>query len=436
MGDRTRLSYDVLVIGAGPAGIAASVTAAERGASVLLLDDNPLPGGQIWRAKTAETAQQRSAEKAAAGWLRRLEQSNVHLELSTRAVARLTETSILAESDDRAIEISFGAAILATGARELLLPFPGWTLPNVFAAGGLQALVKSGLAVEAKRIVIAGTGPLLIAVAAFLRSQGAHIAGIFDQSPLSRIASFAPSLLIRPNLLKEAIGYMAALRRIPKHYGWWPLSAQGDSAVESITLTNGSRRLTMPCDFVACSFHLVPNTELQSAFGCELADGKTKVDEWQRTSVSTLFSVGESTGIGGLDQALIEGQIAGLAATGCTDRDRQAQTLEHRKTQLESLARALDRTVELRPELKTLVQPDTIVCRCEDVPWSEIRRQRSTRSAKLHTRCGMGACQGRICGTALRFISGWSSESNRPPIYPVRLSTLIQKPKVHSKETP
>jgi NADPH-dependent 2,4-dienoyl-CoA reductase/sulfur reductase-like enzyme len=436
MSDSTDLGCDVLVIGAGPSGIAASVCAAERGAHVLMVDDNALPGGQIWRACAGETPAQRSAGKTANRWLDRLAASGVAFLSSTRVVAQLTAHSVLAESETNAIDISFQNMILANGARELLLPFPGWTLPNVFAAGGLQALVKSGFSVDGKRIVVAGTGPLLLAVAAYLRSKGARIAGIYEQSSFSNMVSFGASLLARPAILKEALAYRAALAGVPLRWGWWPVSAQGDRVVQSLTVTDGSRRETLECDLVACGFHLVPNTELQSACGCAIADGKTKVDKWQRTSVQNIFSVGETTGIGGLELALLEGQIAGLAATGFSDADPAAKTLLVRKKKLEGVARAMDRAFALRTELRTLVEPDTIVCRCEDIPWSEIRHQRSARSAKLHTRCGMGACQGRICGAALYYLSGWSSESTRPPIFPVRVSTLIRTPESLSKEKP
>lgn len=433
MSRRAELKCDVLVIGAGPAGIAACVSAAKSGAKVILVDDNPFPGGQIWRVTTNASAHHLSSSRDAALWLRRLRESGAALLSSTRVVARLAQELVLAESENEAIEITFHSAVLATGARELVLPFPGWTLPNIFAAGGLQALVKSGLSVEGKRIVVAGTGPLLLAVAAFLKSNGARIQGIYEQSPWGRMIRFATSVFTRPAMLWSALGYGAELRASPFRCGWWPLSAEGGDCVRSIKVTNGTQAKTIDCDLVACGFHLVPNTELPSAFGCLLDRGKVKVDEWQRTSVDRVFSVGESTGIGGLDLALVEGQIAGLAATG---KREQASHLFSKRKALEKMVRAMERTFTLRPELRHLAQPDTIVCRCEDVPWSALHHQRSMRPARLHTRCGMGPCQGRICGAALEFLSGWKSEFTRPPVYPVRLSTLIREPQVLSKENP
>jgi len=433
MNKRMDLDCDVLVVGAGPAGIAACVAAAESGARVILIDDNPLPGGQIWRAAIGDPANPKSQNNEAASWLRRLQASGATQFLSTRVVARLGAKLVLAENESSSIEIAFRHAILATGARELLLPFPGWTLPNVFAPGGLQALVKSGLPVQGKRVVIAGTGPLLLAVAAFLKSKGARIEGIYDQAAWRQIIPFAITLIKRPALLVSALAYRASLLTSPLRYGWWPVSATGEDAVRSVTLTNGKRTKTIACDMFACGFHLIPNTELQSAFGCRLVDGNALVDELQRTSVNEAFSVGESAGVGGLDLALLEGQIAGFTAAG---KDSNARPLFRKRRALRKISAAMDRTFEPRPELRNLVQEDTIVCRCEDVPWGKLRQHHSMRHARIYTRCGMGPCQGRVCGAALNFLTGWESGAKRPPIYPVQLSTLIREPQATPKEKP
>lgn len=422
MSRRTQFDCDVLVIGAGPAGIAACVSAAELGAKVILVDDNPQPGGQIWRAAAAgHSPYGREAQR----WMRRLRESGATMLFSTRVVARLAENQVLAEDESAAAEISFRNAICATGGRELLLPFPGWTLPNVFAAGGLQALVKSGYPVEQKRIVVAGTGPLLLAVAAFLKSSGARIEGIYEQSTWSCLAGFAASLITRPTMLGAALNYGLRLRSVPLRCGWWPVAAEGGDCVRALTVTDGTMKKTVVCELVACGFHLVPNTELQASFGCALEGNRVRTDQWQRTSSPGIFSVGESTGIGGVDLALVEGQIAGLTAAG---DQGGAERLFGKRNALAKWGRTMDHAFALRPDLKQLPQADTIVCRCEDVRWSALRGQGAFRPAKLYTRCGMGPCQGRVCGAALRFLLGWESESTRPPVYPARLSTLIREP--------
>ncbi len=433
MSKRMPLDCDVLVVGAGPAGIAACVSAAESGSRVILIDDNPLPGGQIWRASIEDPANPKSHDSQAASWLSRLQACSAQQLLSTRVVARLGENCVLAENESSSFEITFRHAILATGARELVLPFPGWTLPNVFAPGGLQALVKSGLPVRGKRIVVAGTGPLLLAVAAFFKSKGARIEGIYDQAPWQRIIPFAADLIKRPSLLVSALVYRTSLLSSPLRYGWWPVSATGEHALRSVTLTNGIRTKTIPCDMLACGFHLIPNTELQSAFGCNLVDGKAIVDEDQRTSASGVFSVGESAGVGGLDLALLEGQIAGFTASG---KQANARPLLRKRDALRKIAVAMDRTFAPRPELRHLALDDTIICRCEDVPWASLRQHHSMRHARIDSRCGMGPCQGRICGAALKFLTGWESRATRPPIYTVRLSTLIRETQTTPKEKP
>jgi len=435
MNSRTRKTCDVLVIGGGPAGIAAAISAAETGASVLLVDDNPHPGGQIWRAGVESSG---AHTRQAGGWMSRLCNSRAAFLPSTVVVAMLGRNSVLAENMDGALEIEYRSVVLATGARELLLPFPGWTLPNVFAAGGLQALVKSGLSVRGQRIVLAGTGPLLLAVAAFLQRQKATVVGIFEQSNLARLARFSTHVVARPAILWEALRYKMELMAAPYHCGWWPISAEGGDRVRAISVTNGRVKRTIACDMSACSFNLVPNTELPSIFGCRITGGTLETNEWQQTSVEGIFSAGETTGIAGVDAALIEGRIAGYCAAG---KREQAVRLLPKRRKLQRWGLAVERAFALRPELRNLPQADTIVCRCEDVPWSALRCVHDARQAKLYTRCGMGPCQGRICGTALRFLSGpqtdcWSSDLVRPPVFPVRTSTLIANYDAQNQEEP
>jgi D-hydroxyproline dehydrogenase subunit alpha len=188
-----------------------------------------------------------------------------------------------------------------------------------------------------------------------------------------------------------------------------------------ISLASGRRTRTISCDYLACGFHLVPNTELAELLGCQLRDDFVETDDLQQTSVRGVFSAGEPTGIGGLELALVEGQIAGQAAGG---RSESARALFGERHRLRRFARALDRAFVLRPELRSLPRPETIVCRCEDVVCSRLAQHGSWRAAKLQTRCGMGPCQGRVCGPATRFLFDWSPDSVRPPIFPTRYENL------------
>ena len=154
--------------------------------------------------------------------------------------------------------------------------------------------------------------------------------------------------------------------------------------------------------------------------GCGVA-----VDELQQTGTAGIYAAGEVTGIGGLELSMVEGEIAGYAAAGQPDAARRlfAARERHRR-----FAAALERAFRLRQDLAELAADDTLVCRCEDVPLGRVRRCSGWREAKLHTRCGMGACQGRVCGPALEFLLGWKSESVRPPLFPARIRTLSERP--------
>jgi NADPH-dependent 2,4-dienoyl-CoA reductase/sulfur reductase-like enzyme len=199
------------------------------------------------------------------------------------------------------------------------------------------------------------------------------------------------------------------------------VSAQGTDRVESVTLRRGDRTWTEACDYLACGFGLIPNVELAALLGCRISRAGVEVDEHQQTSIANVYAAGETTGIGGLELSLAEGEIAGFAAGGHPDRARSifAACASQRR-----FATALDRTFALRPELRDLPRPDTFVCRCEDVTLERLRACSNWREAKLHTRCGMGPCQGRICGGAVDFLLRWNVESVRPPVFPARVRSL------------
>jgi NADPH-dependent 2,4-dienoyl-CoA reductase/sulfur reductase-like enzyme len=406
---------EVLVVGAGPAGLAAAVAAAESGASVRLVDDNLDLGGQIWRGERAGRGDARARRL-----IDRLMQTSVRFLPGTRVVGLAGRSGLLVASDAGCHELGYSSLVLATGARERFLPFPGWTLPNVLGAGGLQALAKSGLPVSGKRVVVAGSGPLLLAVAASLASKGAHVAAVAEQAPLARLVPFGLQLGLAPAKLVQALGLRVQLGSVPYRAGTWPVEAEGSGQVQRVTLSNGRKTWTYECDYLACGFGLVPNLELARLLGCEVGEAGTRVDERQETSVPGVFAAGESTGVAGLDQALLEGEIAGLAAAG----SQPGAGLIGRRDRGRGFARRLERSFALRDELRDLARPDTVVCRCEDVPASELLGRSGWVDAKLQTRCGMGPCQGRICGAALAFLRGWPAPSVRPPLFPVPVASL------------
>ncbi|SPE43589.1 Pyridine nucleotide-disulfide oxidoreductase (fragment) [Candidatus Sulfopaludibacter sp. SbA3] len=321
-------------------------------------------------------------------------------------------------------EIAYRNLILATGARERFLPFPGWTLPNVMGAGGLQALAKSGFDIAGKLVVVAGSGPLLLAVAKYMRDHGARVRLIAEQAPQSALLRFGMGLAGHPGKLLQAIQLWAGLLGTPYLTDCWPLAAMGTEKLESVMLRRASKTWSEPCDYLACGFGLVPNLELAALLGCSMSATGVAVDEYQRTSVEGIYSAGEATGIGGLELSLVEGEIAGFAAAGSV---REAQSRFAARASRRRFADALERAFALRDELKHVAQDDTLVCRCEDVSLGRVRACSGWREAKLQTRCGMGPCQGRVCGGAVEFLLGWKSESVRPPVFPARIGSLARE---------
>jgi NADPH-dependent 2,4-dienoyl-CoA reductase/sulfur reductase-like enzyme len=411
-------TFDVAVVGAGPAGLAAASAASTHGARVCLIDDNASCGGQIWRGLGASIDHQ-SQPKRFHQLQTALTSGHVDLRTGTTVVALPSPGSLRIDASAGSEDIHYSRLVLATGARETFLPFPGWTLPGVTGVGALQAMVKGGLPIHGKRVVLAGSGPLLLAVAGALAKQGALILGIFEQAGITKIAGFCARLLRYPDKLREGATSRAAAFPAPYRTGSWVVHAHGDHFLQSVSVSvNGTTR-TIDCDYLGCAFHLVPNLELPRLLDCEIEAGFVRVNESQETSIPNVYCAGEPTGIGGLEKALAEGEIAGLVCAGTS-----AKHIYGRRDRYVRFANMLDRTFALRPELKKLPGPDTFVCRCEDVPLRSLAGMRSQREAKLHTRCGMGPCQGRICGSACEFLFGWESAQIRPPILPSRISTL------------
>lgn len=388
-------SSHLLIIGAGPAGIAAA-KAASRACQVTLLDDNPRIGGQIWREKEGLQLPE-----------------NVQVISGAPITGVLNDKTLLVAGQ----KLHFEQLILATGARELLLPFPGWTLPGVVGAGGLQAMIKSGLDVAGKRIVIAGSGPLLLAVAALAVQKGAQVVRILEQAPAKQLAPFLKSLTASKLLQAAGLGRVAATRYTPNSY---VKAALGTEKLERVLYQRGNQSLELECDLLAVGYGLIPNLELALQLGCRLDQGFVQVDDTGKTSVPHIYAAGEITGIGGVDKALLEGEVAGLAATG-----QPISSLVPRLQASHRFVRTLKTAFALRSELQQLADSETILCRCEDVKLAEVQGHADWRSAKLHTRLGMGACQGRTCGPICQHLLGFDAPQIRPPIFATPLQDLL-----------
>jgi NADPH-dependent 2,4-dienoyl-CoA reductase/sulfur reductase-like enzyme len=417
----------VLVIGAGPAGIAAATAAAENGRKVIVLDDNVTAGGQIWRSATVSgnaSSDRSDATKRQA--LERLQRTGAQVRTGhcvfNAEASGTVETIQETDSDSHVEEFRFEQLILATGARERFLPFQGWTLPGVFGAGGLQALVKGGYSVAGKRVVVAGTGPLLLAVAAHLVEDGALISTVAEQATLAQLAPFTASLWAHPAKLMQGARYRSKLRKASYRTGCWvveAITASDGRMLQAVQITDGTRTWTEPCDLLACGYHLVPNTEIAALLGCAFRGRFVQIDEAQRTSLPNIFCAGEPSGIAGLEAAMVQGEIAGLTCAG-----RSTASLQRRAAAEHRFGINLEKAFALREELRSLPHENTIVCRCEDVPFGSLRRYTGWTDAKLQTRCGMGPCQGRICGPAVEHLLGWKPVSVRQPLFPVPLGAF------------
>jgi NADPH-dependent 2,4-dienoyl-CoA reductase/sulfur reductase-like enzyme len=412
--------YDVVVAGAGPAGLHAAHAVAGAGARVLLLDDNPRVGGQVWRHGPHHPPQTALREIYAALQAH----PEVTIRTAARVVAPLADCALLVESAERGgVSISYGQLILATGARERLLPFAGWTLPGVTGAGALQALIKSGTPVRGERIVIAGSGPLLLAALATARAAGARVVAVVEQAPALAVARFAASLMTTPAKLLRAAQLTRGFAGTPYWTGSVVREARGDGRVEAVTILRGQREVTLACDRVACGYGLVPNLTLAQALGCAISEhAAVVVDDAQRTSVGDVLAAGESTGVGGMELACIEGEIAGLTASGARG---DLSALLARRTRWRNFAQRMKRAFALGEAARAVPRPDTLLCRCEDVTVGEVSGYADWRDAKLHTRCGMGACQGRVCGAAASTYFGWQAAQPRPPFQPAQIGSLM-----------
>lgn len=423
---------DVLIVGAGPAGIAAALAAAPSGARIVLLDDNPAPGGQIWRDGPAAQLPPAALQQREA--LAR--HANVHLRCGTRVVglARMTHANpglhaLLLENAEGGWVQQARHIILCTGARELLLPFPGWTLPGVTGAGGLQALIKGGLPVAGQRIVVAGSGPLLLAAAHTARRGGAQVVAVMEQAPWSALAQFGAGLVRWPGKAVQAASLLPAAYRADSHV----VRAHGAGALQSVTLRQGGNDREVACDRLACGFGLLPNTELGQMLGGRLNERQgLAVDSAQHLlgeagldGLSGVLAAGECTGFGGSERSRAEGAIAGHIAVGNV---AAARALHAERARWHAFADALHRHFALQPALRHLAEPDTLVCRCEDVRYADLKERTGWIDAKLHTRCGMGACQGRICGAATQHLMGWTPAPPRHLLAPARIATLAALP--------
>lgn len=458
-------TFDVVVVGAGPAGLAAATSAGRRGARVALVDAGAAPGGQYWRhpatarlGALASLGQEGGLSSEALAYLhhglrdynRLLDMLAVHVDAGKTLYLTEHHTWTVEQHDgftvhamdksgrtERAVAVTGRRLVLATGAYDRQVPFPGWTLPGVLTAGGAQALLKGSGVAQGSRVVVAGTGPFLLPVAAGLTATGATVVGVHEAASPRGWLRHTGAVLRNANKLGEGIGYAAVLirHRVPVRYRSVLVAAHGCERLEAVTVArhgrdgavSGSER-RIECDTLAVGWGFTPQLELPLELGCETrldADGSLvcAVDDDQGTNVPGVFAAGEICGVGGAVLALVEGTIAGAAAAG---EPLHGLRLMRQRAALRAFATAMHRAHPVPGGWTDRLTDDTVVCRCEEVDAGRLHAfidggATDARAAKLVARSGMGWCQGRICGYPTACLAAaWSGTNYRPELAATR----------------
>jgi NADPH-dependent 2,4-dienoyl-CoA reductase/sulfur reductase-like enzyme len=457
---------ELVVVGAGPAGLAAAAAACDRGRRVMLLDASDAVGGQFWRHLPV-TRPAHNESILHHGWatftslsdrLERDELCEIVTSAHVWAIEGMTLHLLIGPSDGvhrKSRTLVAETIVFATGAYDRVLPIPGWDLPGVFTAGGAQALAKGERLAVGRRVVVAGAGPFLLPVTVSLSRTGSSVIEVLEAS---RSWHLAREWLTRPWEMLGAYDKVGELRSYVSHLakhrikyatGCGVTAIHGSEKIEAVTISKldatwapiaGTER-TVEVDALCLGHGFTPRLELPIAAGARLTrDRFVDVDDEQRTSVPGVFAVGEITGIGGVDLALAEGAIGGHVASGGKLSDGGLRRHRARRTTFGRFATRISRAHALGDNWSEWLEEDTIVCRCEEVTFERLievaraTRSQGFRSLKLSTRAGLGACQGRVCGRTVEellranspggaLIDGAISD-HRPIAMPIRLSEV------------
>ncbi|MET4060271.1 thioredoxin reductase [Arthrobacter sp. UYP6] len=493
---RDDVTYDVCVVGAGPAGLAAAVSAAEHGARVVCIDANDQPGGQFWRHrpedipsgddgaghhdwKTYLNLRARFDSAVAAGTLAYHPGRHVWMAQHENTAFTLRSTaSVRTGTDDSGPQtVRASRMVICAGGYDRQLPVPGWDLPGVMAAGGIQAFIKANGLPPGKCFVVAGTGPFLLPVAANIAAAGGTVAAVCEATNFTGWLPHLGTAMRVPSKGLEGAEYLAAFLRHHIRFRLRTVVAEilGTDRVEAVRTVKldaqgrpvpGSARLIQNVDVVGLGWGFTPQLELPLSLGAEtrLDDDGSLIgvtDELLRSSVPGLYLAGEVSGVGGAALAVIEGLIAGRTAAreaaGATlgpapdaALPAETQALVRKAATYRAFARAMHLAHPLPAGWQSLLRPDTLVCRCEEVTAGEITAAKEhlcatdARTLKSMTRTGMGWCQGKVCGFAASCLAGTGtasveslrSVSKRPVGIPVALSELLTLEDPQVPETP
>ena len=416
-------THDLVVIGAGPAGMSAALAGASLGLKTLLLDEQPRPGGQIYRNITAAPPtiarmlgpDYRRGEALAAG----LGDSSVELRFGTLVWDVTRDLVVTAQEAGRSFQVRAPQLIAATGAIERASPMPGWTVPGVLSAGAAQVAMKGAGIVPSGRVVLAGGGPLLLLVACQLLDAGADVAGIVETAPAAnrwRAVRHLASALGAPAYLAKGLSMMRRLHRalVPMFSAATALRIEGGDRVEALAFTVRGVARNLSADVVLLHHGVVPNTQLSRLLRVEhdwdsaQIAWRPRLDAWGQTSLPGFRIVGDGSSIAGALAAELAG---GLAATGAAQALGRISEADAERRAL-PLRRQMSHQMRIRPFLDALYRPpewisdpsdETVVCRCEEVTAGRIREMarlgcQGPNQTKFFSRCGMGPCQGRMCG--------------------------------------
>lgn len=451
--------YQLLIIGSGPAGLAAAVTASNNGISCALLDEQASPGGQIYRsiesvpeqrAQVLGTEYQRGKKLAEAF---RVSDVDYFPETKVWSLSRDREVGIL--HNEQSKFISADQILVASGAIERPVPFPGWTLPGVMQAGAGQILFKSSGVIPSDGVVLAGSGPLLLLLAWQYMQVGVDIKAMLDVTPLSNHLWAMPKLpraLLAHHYLTKGLVYQRDLKRagVVTKIGASQLRAEGDGELQSVRYRHLGREHTLKTDLLMTHFGVIPHIWLTQAAGCKHQWDSSQQcwrpqhDRWGNTSIEGILVAGDGAGINGARSAEHAGRLAGLQALFAlgvlTQTERDKQSVNERKWMADDrhIRPFLEAYFAIPQEMLATTDKQTIVCRCEEVTAGEIREavenaHGDSNQVKYLSRCGMGPCQGRQCANAVAHIvadAGGQAVSvsshfrGRPPVAPLTLAQL------------
>ena len=456
---------DFVVIGAGPAGLRAALTAAHRGAEVTVIGEDPVHGGQIFRQLTPPLQTQ--------GHVMEIQNSRIlddlQKDLVKTGILFMNKTVVWGIFEDRVIAfdkshkslIKSKKILIAEGAYEAPVAFPGWPLPGVMTLGGIQILLKSQGIIPSGKMIVAGTGPLLFYTASQLIQNGADVQAVLEASSLNQWMKWTMRLWRAPGIFGKGLKYMNILRkhRVPIHYSAIPMEAKGDDCLKEVTFVRadnqwspipGSEK-TMPVDLLCLNFGFIPSTQFSHMAGCQhICDPQIrgwipKMDSRYETSVEGIYVAGDCAGIGGVKKAVLEGELVGnevarhLGLLSDAEADKHLSVLQKKIRGHSWYQRFLKNIYSFRPGLLELLTDRTIICRCEEVLFGEISRLVENRlcnleEMKLQSRAGMGRCQGRFCYPTLLGIFSKSLSKNelcsqdftaRIPVKPFPLESLF-----------